>query len=229
MALYAIGDAHLSLAVAKPMDVFGGVWDGYVEKLKDGLSVLREGDVCVLCGDTSWAMRLPEALADFQFLESFPGKKILLKGNHDYWWETAKKMKDFLNVNGIVSLDILHNNCFFYNDKAICGTRGWFFEEESGTEKDKKIFFRELGRLETSLKAAGDSEKLVFLHYPPVYKDYLCREIIDLLKAYSVERCYYGHIHGAGHKTAFEGTFEKIDFKMISADWLGFRPILVAE
>jgi predicted phosphohydrolase len=226
MALYAIGDTHLSLAVEKPMDVFGGAWDGYVEKLRVGLSVLRAADVCVLCGDTSWGMRLSEALDDFRFLDAFPGKKLLLKGNHDYWWDTAKKMKRFLSANDLGNFDILHNNCFFYNETAICGTRGWFFEEDTGS--DKKIFLRELGRLETSLKAAGEREKLVFLHYPPIYKDYICREITDIFERYAVKRCYYGHIHGSGHRSAVEGIVDGVDYTMISADWLNFKPKLIS-
>ena len=130
MALYAIGDTHLSLAAAKPMDVFGEKWQGYEDKLKNGFAALGPEDVCVLCGDLSWGMGLEEAREDFLFLDSLPGKKLIVKGNHDYWWSTASKAKRFFLENGITSIDILYNNCFFYGEHALCGTRGWFYEEE---------------------------------------------------------------------------------------------------
>ena len=224
MALYAIGDLHLSFSVDKPMDIFGGRWHGYVEKLKGGFSALTPEDVTVLCGDISWGMNLEEALLDFQFIDQLPGKKIILKGNHDYWWETVTKTKKFFEQNGITSIEILHNNCYFYEDFAICGTRGWFYEEESGKEHDKKILARELGRLEMSLKQAGDKEKLCFLHYPPRYRDYLSKEIIGLLAAYQVKACYYGHLHGQSFQYAVQGVQEEVDYKLVSADYLQFSP-----
>lgn len=160
MALYAIGDTHLSLASDKPMDVFGGGWTGYVDKLKEGFQIISPEDTVVICGDVSWGMSLEEARADFAFLDALPGgRKLLLKGNHDYWWTTASKMKAFFAENGFSTLDILHNNCHFYGETALCGTRGWFYEEDRG-EHSAKIFNRELIRLEASLKAAGEREKL---------------------------------------------------------------------
>ena len=164
MALYAIGDLHLSLGADKPMDVFGGPWENYVEKIKLGFSSLHDDDVCVLCGDLAWGMTMEQALPDFQFIEALPGKKILLKGNHDFWWSTAKKAYSFFAAHDMHTMDILNNNCYFYGDYAICGTRGWFYEEAKGEAHDRKIMLREVGRLETSLKAAGDRTKLVFLH-----------------------------------------------------------------
>ena len=158
MALYAIGDTHLSLSTNKPMDIFGKAWENHTQRLAEGFSRLSEDDVTVICGDLSWGMDLNECLEDFLFIHRLPGKKIILKGNHDYWWSTASKARSFFEKNGIDSIDILHNNCFFYGSTAICGTRGWFYEEETGSEHDKKILARELGRLETSLKAAGDRE-----------------------------------------------------------------------
>ncbi len=225
MALYALGDPHLSFASAKPMDVFGGRWENYVEKLREGLSVLREGDVLVLCGDLSWAMSLREAAADFRFLDSFPGEKLLVKGNHDYWWNTASKLNAFFAEEGVTSFRLLHNNCHFYGDLALCGTRGWFYEEESGgAEHDRKIMNRELMRLEASLKAAGEKEKLVFLHYPPLYGDYRCGELLAILQRYGVRQCFYGHIHGPGRRLAVEGEREGIVFKLVSADHVDFKP-----
>ena len=202
MALYAIGDTHLSLASDKPMDVFGGGWTGYVDKLKEGFQIISPEDTVVICGDVSWGMSLEEARADFAFLDALPGgRKLLLKGNHDYWWTTASKMKAFFAENGFSTLDILHNNCHFYGETALCGTRGWFYEEDRG-EHSAKIFNRELIRLEASLKAAGEREKLCFLHYPPLYQGYRCQEILDLLERYRVSLCCYGHLNGGSHRLA---------------------------
>lgn len=223
MAVYAIGDTHLSLGSDKPMDVFGGGWTGYVEKLKEGFSVIGPEDTVVLCGDLSWGMSLEEAKQDFAFLNDLPGKKLLLKGNHDYWWNTASKMNKFFQENEFHTLSILHNNCGFYGDVALCGTRGWFYEEERG-EHSAKVFNRELMRLEASLKAAGEKEKICFLHYPPVYQGYCCKEIIELLQKYEVKRCYYGHLHGGSHRFAVCGERDGIHFELIAADYLRFKP-----
>lgn len=223
MALYAIGDTHLSLGCDKPMDVFGGAWKGYVEKLREGFSTITEDDTVVLCGDLSWGMSLEGAAADFAFLNALPGQKWLLKGNHDYWWNTASKMEAFFAANGFHKLHILHNNCADYGQTALCGTRGWFFEENAAPHSEK-VFKRELIRLEASLKAAGDREKLCFLHYPPLYQGYICQEILDLLERYGVRACYYGHLHGASHRLAREGRHGGVDYFLVAADYLGFCP-----
>ena len=226
MALYAIGDTHLSLACDKPMDVFGGRWDGYVDKLREGFqATVSPEDTVVVCGDVSWGMSLEEAKADFAFLNALPGgRKLLLKGNHDYWWTTASKMKAFFKENGFATLDILHNNCHFYGEAALCGTRGWFYEEDRG-EHSAKIFNRELIRLEASLKAAGEREKLCFLHYPPLYQGYRCQEIIDLLERYSVKLCCYGHLHGGSHRLAVTGQRGDVEYRLVAADYVGFTPV----
>ena len=229
MALYAMGDLHLCLGAPKPMDVFGGAWVGYMEKLKRGLSVITGDDTLILMGDLSWALDLNSAVADFAWINEIPGRKIILKGNHDYWWSTQAKFTKFCLENGFSDLNLLNNNCYFYDDWAICGTRGWFFEEERSGDHDEKVFRRELIRLEASLKAAGDREKMVFLHYPPRYKGYTCREILDLLKSYGVRRCFYGHLHGASHKLAMEGTWDGIEYRLLSADYLNFQPYIVKK
>ncbi len=223
MALYAIGDTHLSLAGDKPMDVFGGAWEGYVDKLREGFAGVNREDVVVLCGDLSWAMGLEQAQADFAFLDALPGEKWIVKGNHDYWWNTVSKMNAFFAANGFQTLHILHNNCAFYGDVALCGTRGWFFEENAA-QQSQKVFNREIIRLETSLKAAGEHEKLCFLHYPPRYQGYECREIIELLERYGVRSCCYGHLHGAGRSLARQGRYGTVDYFLVSADQLNFRP-----
>lgn len=220
MALYAIGDTHLSFSCDKSMDVFGGAWENYVEKLVEGFSVVTPDDTVVLCGDLSWGMNLEQAEEDFAFLNSLPGQKVILKGNHDYWWTTASKMNRFFEEKHFNTFHLLHNNCFAYENVALCGTRGWFFEERG----DQKVFNRELIRLETSLKAAGDREKYCFLHYPPYYQGYTCKEIIALLQQYDVTACYYGHLHGGSHRLAMEGKFNSVDYHLVSADYLGFKP-----
>ena len=229
MALYAIGDLHLCLGAPKPMDVFGGAWVGYMEKLRAGMEVLTPEDTLVLMGDLSWALDLSTSQADFAWINAIPGRKILLKGNHDYWWSTQSKFTKFCRENGFHDLELLNNNCYFYEDIAICGTRGWFFEEEKSGQHDEKVFRRELMRLEASLKAAGDRQKLVFLHYPPRYKGYTCQEILDLLQKYQVRQCFYGHLHGGSHKLAMEGTWDGVEYRLLSADFLNFRPYLVTK
>ena len=226
MALYAIGDTHLSLSAQKPMDVFGGAWEGYVEKLRQGFQGLTEEDTVVLCGDISWGMGLEEAKTDFAFLDALPGgRKLILKGNHDYWWNTASKMDRFFAENGFSTLNILHNNCYFYGDVALCGTRGWFYEETGSG----KVFQRELIRLEASLKAAGEAEKLCFLHYPPLYQGYTCPEIMELLERYRVKRCFYGHLHGGSHRLAIEGPRNGVDYRLVAADFVRFSPVKILD
>lgn len=229
MALYAIGDLHLSLGADKPMDVFGGPWENYVEKIKLGFSPLHDDDVCVLCGDLAWGMTMEQALPDFQFIEALPGKKILLKGNHDFWWSTAKKAYSFFAAHDMHTMDILNNNCYFYGDYAICGTRGWFYEEDAAGTHTGKMLAREALRLEASLKAAEGKPIYCFLHYPPIYQGYKCPEMLELLDKYEVERCYYGHLHGYTHRRAFEGMREKTEYALIAADYVAFQPVKICN
>ena len=227
MALYAIGDLHLSFAKNKPMDIFGDKWENHSEKLRKGFEGLTADDTTVICGDISWGMGLEETREDFLFIDRLPGRKLILKGNHDYWWNTSAKVTRFFSDNGISTIEILNNNCFFYGDYAICGTRGWFFEEEKDGEHDRKIMRRELIRLEASLKAAGEKKKLVFLHYPPIFQRYRCEEILELLKSYEVRLCCYGHIHGKGCAQAFNGWQDGTQFRLVSADFVDFTPLLL--
>ena len=219
MALYAMGDLHLSLNSDKSMDIFGDDWHDYVNRIREGFAPLCDDDVTVLCGDLSWGMSLEESLLDFQFINALPGKKILLKGNHDYWWNTASKMKRFFAENGLDTMEILHNNCLFYGDIALCGTRGWFYELDNQGTHDEKVL----------LRAAGEREKLCFLHYPPIYQGYECPEILRLLKEYGAKACYYGHLHGASHRRAIEGTRNGTLFSLVAGDFLGFVPKKICE
>jgi hypothetical protein len=234
MALYVLGDLHLSLAVDKPMDIFGGVWRGYMDKLREGLSILRDGDVLILCGDTSWAMSLDEAAPDFSWIDGFPGQKYLVKGNHDYWWATAKKIEAFWDGIGVKNLRLLHNNAVRFGGIAVCGTRGWFYEEERnslqrGAHNDK-ILQRELGRLRASLEAGiatGAAELVCCLHYPPLYEGYRCDEIVALMNEYGVRRCYFGHLHSHAQNRVIEGLYAGIAYTLVSGDYTGFKPVSI--
>ncbi len=228
MALYAIGDLHLSLAVDKSMEIFGPAWENYVARIEEGLAILGPEDTLILAGDTSWGMTLEEAEADFKFLDRFPGKKYLIKGNHDYWWTTAAKLHRFFDERGIRTLDILHNSCVFYGDYAVCGTRGWFLEEDQKPH-NAKVLNREVMRLETSLAAAGERPILCFLHYPPMYQGYQCPEILAALEKYRVKSCCYGHLHGPAIRRRWEGERHGTEFSLISADYLGFAPKKICE
>jgi len=227
LALYVIGDLHLSLGSSKPMDVFGGVWENYTEKIRTAFSELNEDDVIVLAGDTSWGMSLQEAEMDFKFLDSLPGKKLLIKGNHDYWWTTNAKMQAFFAEKDIRKLSILHNNCSLYGDAVLCGTKGYSFEDEQSHSHDLKVYKREVIRMRASLESAnkaGNGEKFMFLHYPPIFRQYECHEMIEAMAEYGVVKCFYGHIHGRNHAYAFEEERSGIEFKLISADYINFTP-----
>lgn len=224
MALYTIADTHLSFGCEKPMDIFPG-WHDYASRLQENWEkTVGPEDTVVIPGDVSWGMNFAEALPDFLFLNRLPGKKILLKGNHDYWWSTKNKMDRFLAENGLESIQILHNNSVLADGFVICGCRGWVFE--NGQPQDQKILAREAGRLRLSLESAKgkDGEVLVFLHYPPLLGETLSAPIIDVLLEYGVKRVFFGHLHGAAHAYAFQGRYMGIDFRLVAGDYLSFCP-----
>ncbi len=224
MSLFGIGDLHLSFGTNKPMDIFHG-WDNYVEKLKmNWISQITDEDTVVLIGDTSWAMNFTQAKADFDFINKLPGKKIILKGNHDYWWTTKNKMDNFFADNGFSTLNILHNNHYKYENYCICGTRGWINETE--IPADKKVLLREASRLEASIQSAVNTglEPIVFLHYPPIFAGDYNIEILDVLNRYRIKQCFYGHIHGRGCEKAINGIREGINFQLLSGDFIQFNP-----
>ena len=234
MALYAIGDLHLSVGADKPMDVFGGNWRGYQQKLEDSLSGLTREDTLVLLGDTSWGIDLEQAEPDFAFLQRVcPAKLVLLKGNHDYWWNTVGKMTRFFEEKGFDRCTFLHNNCVLAEGIALCGTRGWFIEEERpGDPQNTKVFLREMGRLETSLRLGAQSgarEIVACLHYPPLYEGYRCGRVIELLEQYGVKKCLYGHLHGPGISRAICGIQGEIEYRLLSADAVCFQPVKISE
>ncbi len=227
MALFTIADLHLSLSVNKPMDIFNG-WDNYVERLSENWDkTVSDSDVVVIPGDISWGIDLKESRADFSFLNDLKGTKIILKGNHDYWWSTISKLNEFLKENHFDTIRFLHNNHYKYEEYGICGTRGWI--NENDVPADAKVLAREAGRLEASLRSAlsEDLEPIVFLHYPPIYGNEYNYDILDVMYRYNVKKCYYGHLHGKAHKYAVCGERDGIEFRLISGDFVQFKPIRV--
>lgn len=225
MALYAIADVHLSLGADKPMDVFPG-WEDYTRRLQENwCRLVKPDDTVVIAGDISWAMRLEDTREDFAYLHALPGKKLLLKGNHDYWWTTRRKMERYLETEGFTDITFVHNSAVPVQECAVCGTRGWLAGAMS--EEDRKIVNREVGRLKTSLDEAlrQDLSPLVFLHYPPIYDGARCQPILDLLREYEITDCYYGHIHGRqAARRAPMGEYEGIRMHLLSCDYVRFMP-----
>lgn len=227
MSVYTIADLHLSLSSDKSMEVFSG-WNNYIERLeKNWTKTINDGDIVIIPGDISWGMSLEESKKDFEFLNNLPGKKWIIKGNHDYWWTTKNKINKFFNDNGFNTLNILHNNHVTAEGYVLCGTRGWMYEVY--TDNDIKIVNREINRLKASLDSAQNSEgeKIVFFHYPPIYKDIICEEVIDILIKYGIKKCYFGHIHGSGSAYAFTGTYKNIKFNLVSCDYTEFFPVKI--
>lgn len=225
MSLFAIADTHLSFGTDKPMDSFPG-WNDYVDRIeKNWNKIVTDDDTVVIAGDISWAMNFDELKADFDFIERLNGKKIILKGNHDYWWNTSKKMNDFIESQRYKTISILFNNSYDIDGVSICGSRGWLFDVDD--EHDEKVLNREVGRLRLSLESAVNDEIIVFLHYPPVTTDTKCDEILNLLKEYGIKKCYYGHLHGIAAKKAIDDVVDGIEFRLISCDRLGFVPKLI--
>ena len=223
MALFVLGDPHLSLGASKPMDIFPG-WNDYVDRLeKNWRKLITPQDTIVLAGDISWAMRLTDTRKDFAFLQQLPGQKIIMKGNHDYWWSTANKMNAYLKAEGFDTLHILHNNSYSVEGYALCGTRGWPFDDVAA--QGEKLMAREAGRLRMSLQAAGETrEKIAFLHYPPIYPGAQAQELVDVLNEFHVTECCYGHLHGKSIRYAMQGERDGITYRLISADGLSFCP-----
>jgi len=243
VAIFALADTHLSLSVDKPMDVFGSRWAGYMAKLdKAWRELVNESDTVIIPGDISWAMTLKEAKEDLLYLESLPGKKIISKGNHDYWWDTVKKITEFFAEHGIKTIQLLHNNAYIVENMLVTGTRGWYPEGKNApADSDFQLVAnREVGRLTLSLEAgeklmselpAGEAEKIIkcsFIHFPPVYRDYVFREIVDVLHRYKIARCYFGHIHGV-YDIPPVRVFEGIEFIPVAADYLDFVPLRITE
>ena len=236
MSIYVIGDLHLPFGEDKPMDIFGEKWQGYTEKLKeDWKNKVKPEDTVILAGDFSWATYLKNTYKDFEYINNLPGRKILLKGNHDYWWTTIKSMKQYLEENKFQNIEFLHNNSFCIENRIIVGTRGWALLD---TENSSKMIKRESLRLELSIKDAiqkygEDKERICIMHYPPLTKTKMKNEytydseFLDVMKKYNIKKCYYGHLHGNSHKDAVEGRIEGKEFYLISGDYLEFNLKLI--
>ena len=230
MSIYVIADLHLSFKNPKPMNIFGDNWENHEQKIKeDWQKKVTDEDLVILPGDFSWAMNLDDAYLDFKYLNELPGKKILLKGNHDYWWTTMNKMREFLKQNNFNTIDFLYNNSYLFDDVILTGTRGWTLNDIQG---EAKILNRELGRLEISINEGitefgQDKPIYVFMHYPPITNSAILSnselKFVEVMKKYKVQKCMYGHLHSHSHKDAIEGNVEGIQFNLISADYLDFK------
>lgn len=226
MALWAIADLHLSLGEDKPMQVFRG-WENYVSRIESAWrSLVEEDDTVAIAGDISWAMKLENTTLDFAFLQSLPGKKILLRGNHDYWWNTLSKMNKFIEASGFTTVSMLMNNAYRVGDIAVCGSRGYSLD---CPEDEKYIIAREAGRLELSLQSASKlgGEPVVFLHYPPVTAAGAIEPFVELMHKYGVRQCYYGHLHSSSQAHAVQGEVDGIHYRLIAADYTSFAPVPV--
>lgn len=233
MGLFVLSDPHLSLGTDKPMDVFGKRWEGYTEKIREGwLKTVGPEDSVVIPGDISWGMTLEEALPDLRFLDALPGTKYLGRGNHDYFWNTAAKMNRFFSETGLSTLRLFYNNAVYAEGMILCGTRGWFTEEKNAPKDAdyRKIVLREAGRLGISIAQSEklkerypEAETAAFFHFPPVFREYVCPELVELLKENGIRRVYYGHIHSVYDEPP-ETEYEGITFSIVSADYLGFVP-----
>lgn len=232
MALFALSDPHLAIACEKPMDIFGSRWQDHTARLEANWKAeVGVDDTVVVGGDISWAMQLADALPDLQFLHGLPGRKILLRGNHDYWWTSVRKLENLVAEHGLDTLEFLRNNAFRVGSDIVCGTRGWLLPEDPEfTMADRKIFDREVGRLQLSLEAAGQirtpGDRLnVFLHYPPIGRGQAVNGMTGLLARFGVDRCIYGHVHGEAASHCFQGRRESVEYRLASADYLGFKPL----
>ncbi len=234
MSIYTIGDLHLSFSQNKPMNIFGDNWNGHADKIrKNWIEKVNKEDFVVLPGDFSWAMYLKDTYKDFEYLEKLPGNKILLKGNHDYWWSGLSKMNEYLKENNFNNINFLYNNSYLVENTIIAGTRGWNLTD---SEDNEKMLNRECIRLKLSLedginKFGRNKEIIVFMHYPPISKAGISngytKKYISIMKEYGVKKCYYGHLHGTSHSEAIEGNVDGIEFYLVSSDYLDFDLVKV--
>lgn len=230
MAIYTIADLHLSFNTNKPMKIFGDNWQDYEKKIKyDWEKKVRPEDVVILPGDFSWAMYLEETEKDFKFIDELPGVKILLKGNHDYWWTTVTSMRKFITEKSFANIDFLFNNSYKFENKIIVGTRGWTISED---KEDIRLINREVARLELSIKDGiskyGEEKEIIaFMHYPPVTKRYMNTDYIKIMKKYNIKKCFYGHLHSNSIEEAVEGVVSGIELKLVSSDGLNFELLKV--
>ncbi len=233
MAIFSISDLHLSFSCDKPMDVFGARWENYEERMQENWNcIVKPEDLVVIPGDISWAMYLQDALEDFAYIDKLNGTKLLLRGNHDYWWTTLNKMEEFVRVNDFSTIHFLKNQAFLWEKTAICGTRGWTISHEGSSDEDKKIYARERQRILLSLEDAErmhPEEILVAFHYPPIENPEISLGFLDILAHYGIKECLFGHLHGMAHHSAPQGNFNGIHLRLVSCDYLNFTPLLIQK
>lgn len=227
MALYAISDLHLSFEADKPMGIFGEKWIDHEEKIKKNwLDTVNDKDTVLIAGDISWSMKMEDGKIDLEWIHNLPGKKILIKGNHDYWWTSISKLNSMYE-----DMKFIQNNYFSYEEYAICGTRGWICPEtDKFTEHDKKVYDRELIRLKLSLDSAkkgGFDKFIVMIHYPPISNNSVDPGLLEIFKEYNVEKVIYGHIHNANKESHFQGEIDKVEYILTSCDYLNFEPVKI--
>ena len=230
MSLYAIGDLHFSTAVNKPMNIFGDNWDNHEEKIINSWkNQVKDDDIVLVVGDTSWGINMNEAEQDLDIIHKLPGKKIFVKGNHDYWWTTVTKLNKLYE-----NMSFLQNNFYSYKDYAICGTRGWICPNDfKFTQEDEKIYKREAHRLKLSLdsaKKAGFKKIIVITHYPPTNDKLESSLFTDIYEEYCVEKVIYGHLHGKeSFKMGLEGIRNEVEYKLVSCDYTNFNIIKIMD
>lgn len=235
MAIYAMSDLHLALSADKPMEVFGDGWQDYMDRIfANWNSVVGVDDTVLVGGDVSWATYIDKAKEDFDFLHRLNGKKIISKGNHDYWWESLTKLQNFVSENGFTSITFMHNNGFVAENIGICGTRGWTLpDSDSFSSDDVKMYERELIRFALSaedmakkIKSSSNvSKRVAVLHYPPIYRDGTVDDGFNkVIKEYKIDLCLYGHLHSYAHKNAFCGAADGTEYRLVSADYMKFCP-----
>lgn len=232
MSIFALADLHLSFGTDKPMDVFGSNWENYTEKIyQNWQSTVSDDDLVIIPGDVSWAMYLQDAYDDFKFINELKGKKVIIKGNHDYWWTTLKKMEEFLQYNSFDSIKILNNTAVAFENAAICGTRGWSIQEKN-EKSDERIIDREKHRLILALEEAVSLKKeklIVGIHYPPFDHNGVENGFLEIMRNYGVDFCAYGHLHSYAHKNAVEGDRDGINLRLVAGDFVNFEPVLISK
>lgn len=229
MALYAIADLHLASSGDKPMDIFGEKWKDHHNQIKENwLEKISEEDTILVAGDISWSMNIEDGKKDLEFIHKLPGRKILVRGNHDYWWTSINKLNSMFN-----NIDFIQNNFFAYGNYAICGSRGWILKNNQKFDShDKKIYDRELIRLRLSLDSAvnaGYTKLIVMIHYPPIVPNQLDNEFTQLFEEYGVEKVIYGHLHSWGLANVFEGNHNGVEYILTSCDYILFNPIKIMD
>ncbi|SIS61954.1 metallophosphoesterase [Alicyclobacillus vulcanalis] len=225
MAIYAIADLHLDTSDKKPMHVFGQTWRDHAEKIAHHWRQrVHDDDVVLIPGDISWAMKLEEAAPDLAWIGRLPGQKILIRGNHDYWWGGIQRVRQALPPH----MYALQNDSLVVNEVCFAGTRGWTLPHHPSyvREQDEAILKREILRLELSLKTAIKHGKPIvcLMHYPPVDPEHGPSAFHELLVSYGVRGCVYGHLHGPAHRFAFNGVIDGVHYQLVSSDYLQFAP-----